>query len=66
MKNLTRGKGQRPGIRFNSNGVETRKNILHTTGMLFSVHGYAGTSFRDITRASKIGLGSLVYHFGVK
>lgn len=28
--------------------------------------GYDGTSFRDITEASGIGLGSLVYHFGVK
>lgn len=66
MKKLTKGKGQRPGIRFNSNGIETRKNILHTAAMLFSQYGYAGTSFRDITKASKIGLGFLVYHFGIK
>ena len=66
MKKLAIGKGQRPGIRFNANGIETRKNILHTAGMLFSKYGYAGTSFRDITRDSKAGLGSLVYHFGVK
>ncbi len=66
MKKLTKGKGQRPGIRFNINGIETRKNILRTAAQLFSLHGYSGTSFRDITRASKIGLGSLVYHFGVK
>ncbi len=66
MKKLAKGKGQRPGIRFNINGIETRKNILRTAAQLFSQHGYSGTSFRDITRASKIGLGSLVYHFGVK
>ena len=66
MKKLPIGKGQRLGIRFNTNGIETRKNILHTAGRLFSEYGYAGTSFRDITRESKIGLGSLVYHFGVK
>ncbi|OQA85474.1 MAG: putative HTH-type transcriptional regulator YttP [Lentisphaerae bacterium ADurb.Bin242] len=66
MKKLTKGKGQRPGIRFNINGIETRKNILRTAALLFSQRGYSGTSFRDITRASKIGLGSLVYHFGVK
>lgn len=66
MKKLAKGKGQRPGIRFNINGIETRKNILRTAALLFSLRGYAGTSFRDITKASKIGLGSLVYHFGVK
>ncbi|MBO7147026.1 MAG: TetR/AcrR family transcriptional regulator [Lentisphaeria bacterium] len=66
MKKVAKGKGQRPGIRFNVNGIETRKNILHTAAMLFSSQGYAGTSFRDITKASKIGLGSLIYHFGVK
>ena len=66
MKKLQQGKGQRPGIRFNTNGIETRKNILHTAGELFTTYGYAGTSFRDITRESNIGLGSLVYHFGVK
>ncbi len=66
MKKLAIGKGQRPGIRFNANGIETRKNILHTAGLLFSKFGYAGTSFRDITRESNAGLGSLVYHFGVK
>jgi AcrR family transcriptional regulator len=66
MKKLQQGKGQRPGIRFNVNGIETRKNILHTAGELFSVYGYAGTSFRDITGKSGVGLGSLVYHFGVK
>jgi len=66
MKKLTIGKGQRPGIRFNANGIETRKNILHTAGLLFSKFGYAGTSFRDITKESNAGLGSLVYHFGVK
>lgn len=66
MKKLTLGKGQRPGIRFNVNGIETRKNILHTAGLLFSKYGYAGTSFRDITRESQTGLGSLVYHFGMK
>ena len=60
------GKGQRPGIRFNTNGIETRKNILLCAGELFSKYGYAGTSFRDITRESNIGLGSLVYHYGVK
>ena len=66
MKKLAIGKGQRPGIRFNTNGIETRKNILQTAGELFSIYGYAGTSFRDITKESNIGLGSLVYHFGVK
>ena len=66
MKKLQQGKGQRSGIRFNTNGIETRKNILHTAGELFTIYGYAGTSFRDITKESNIGLGSLVYHFGVK
>ena len=66
MKKLAIGKGQRPGIRFNANGIETRRNILHTAGLLFSKYGYNGTSFRDITRESKAGLGSLVYHFGIK
>lgn len=66
MRKLQQGKGQRPGIRFNTNGIETRKNILHTAGELFSIYGYAGTSFRDITKTSNVGLGSLVYHFGVK
>ena len=66
MKKLTIGKGQRPGIRLNANGIVTRKSIMQTAGQLFSEFGYAGTSFRDITRESEIGLGSLVYHFGVK
>ena len=66
MKKLQQGKGQRPGIRLNANGIETRKNILLTAGELFTKYGYAGTSFRDITKESNIGLGSLVYHFGVK
>ena len=66
MKKLSIGKGQRPGIRLNANGIVTRKSIMLTAGQLFSDFGYAGTSFRDITRQSEIGLGSLVYHFGVK
>ena len=66
MKKLAIGKGQRPGIRLNANGIVTRKSILQTAGQLFSDFGYAGTSFRDITKKSEIGLGSLVYHFGVK
>ena len=64
MKKLAIGKGQRPGIRLNANGIVTRKSILLTAGQLFSEEGYAGTSFRDITKKSDIGLGSLVYHFG--
>lgn len=66
MKKLNIGKGQRPGLRFNANGIETRKNILKAAAKLFAERGYDGTSFRDITEASGIGLGSLVYHFGVK
>ena len=66
MKRLAIGKGQRPGIRLNTNGIETRRNILHMAALLFSKNGYAGTSFREITRESNTDLGSLVYHFGVK
>lgn len=52
MKKLNIGKGQRPGLRFNANGIETRKNILKAAAKLFAERGYDGTSFRDITEAS--------------
>ena len=66
MKKHNIGKGQRPGLRLNADGIERRNTILKSAAKLFAERGYDGTSFRDITEASGIGLGSLVYHFGVK
>lgn len=40
MKRLAIGKGQHPGVRLNTIGVKTRKNILHTAAFFFKQRLY--------------------------
>lgn len=52
--------------RISSKGAETRKVILDAAEILFSEHGYNGTSLRDIASAAKVRLSLVHYHFGNK
>lgn len=44
----------------------TRERILDVAEKLFMVHGYDGTSMRQITGEAKVNLASVNYHFGSK
>lgn len=43
-----------------------RELVLEAGTRLFSTHGYAGTSFRDISEASGISVGLIQHHFRTK
>ncbi|HEY3382542.1 MAG TPA: TetR family transcriptional regulator [Vicinamibacterales bacterium] len=44
----------------------TRERILDTAERLFAVHGFAGTSVREITDAAEANLGAVNYYFRSK
>jgi AcrR family transcriptional regulator len=46
--------------------VDTRERILDAAERLFMVHGYDGTSMRQITHAAEVNLAAVNYHFGSK
>lgn len=48
------------------NQKDTRTRILDAAENLFAVHGFHGTSLRDITRAAGVNLAAVNYHFGSK
>lgn len=43
-----------------------RQRLLAAARELFALHGYAGTSVRDITARAKANLAAITYHFGSK
>jgi AcrR family transcriptional regulator len=45
---------------------ETRQKLLDTAERLFSEHGYAGTSLRQIIAEAGVNLAAIHYHFGSK
>lgn len=49
-----------------SEGVKTRKKILHEAIRLFARHGYAGTSVQNIAEASGVGKSAVFWHFETK
>lgn len=44
----------------------TKERILDAAETLFSEHGFAETSMRDITKVADVNLASINYHFGSK
>lgn len=46
--------------------VDTRERILDAAERLFIVHGYEGTSMRQITGEASVNLAAVNYHFGTK
>ncbi len=55
-----------PPSKAHNTGAETRRRILETARKLFSLHGFEGTSVRDIARESQVNLSSINYHFKSK
>ncbi|AUW58917.1 TetR/AcrR family transcriptional regulator [Sphingobium sp. SCG-1] len=53
-------------VRNSSKGADTRQVILNAAEVLFSEHGYNGTSLRDIANAANVRLSAAHYHFGNK
>tara|TARA_R110000868_G_scaffold84822_6_gene238967 strand:- start:41286 stop:41936 length:651 start_codon:yes stop_codon:yes gene_type:complete len=49
-----------------TNNVSTRDRILDAAESLFSIHGFAETSMRDITSDAGVNLAAINYHFGSK
>lgn len=47
-------------------GPETRARILDTAEILFTEHGFDGTSLRMITGLAGVNLAAVSYHFGSK
>lgn len=50
----------------NASGDATRRRLLEAATRLFSEHGYAAVTVRDITRAAETNLAAVNYHFGGK
>ena len=46
--------------------IDTRERILDAGERLFMVHGYEGTSMRQITSEAAVNLAAVNYHFGSK
>ncbi len=46
--------------------IDTRERILDAGERLFMVHGYDGTSMRQITGEAAVNLAAVNYHFGSK
>ena len=49
-----------------SRSIDTRERILDAGERLFMVHGYEGTSMRQITSEAAVNLAAVNYHFGSK
>ncbi len=52
--------------RANLAGDQARERILTSAIELFSTHGFAATSIRDITRNAEVNQAAIHYHFGAK
>ncbi|MBX9706258.1 MAG: TetR family transcriptional regulator [Gammaproteobacteria bacterium] len=50
----------------NGSKNSTKERILDAAETLFSEHGFAETSMRDITKVADVNLASINYHFGSK
>ncbi len=46
--------------------ADTRERILDAAEQLFTIHGYDGTSMRQITGDAQVNLAAVSYHFGSK
>ena len=46
--------------------LETKNKILNAAEELFSLHGFYGTSLRDISALSGVQMSLCYYHFGAK
>lgn len=44
-------------------GIESKKKILSAAVKVFSIHGYAGASIREIAKASGISIGGVYLYF---
>lgn len=49
-----------------ADGRRTKEKVLEVAIPLFARHGYAGTSIRMISKAAKVNVATLAYHFGDK
>ncbi|MGH7950783.1 MAG: TetR/AcrR family transcriptional regulator [Limisphaerales bacterium] len=49
-----------------SSPAETRERVLDAAEQLFAQYGVEAVSIRDITRAAKVNLAAINYHFGTK
>ncbi len=45
---------------------ETRERLLNAAEQLFAEHGISGTTLRALTKAAKVNLAAVHYHFGSK
>lgn len=45
---------------------DTREKLLNSAEQLFAEHGISGTTLRAVTRAAKVNLAAVHYHFGGK
>jgi len=57
---------RRRSVRHDDAGDAACDRILTAARELFPTRGYHGTGIRDITRAARVNLGSVTYHFGSK
>ncbi len=46
--------------------IETKQKIVEAARMLFSRHGFSGTSIRQIAEESDVNVAAINYHFGSK
>ncbi len=46
--------------------METKQKIIETARILFSKHGFKGTSIRQIAEACDVNIAAINYHFGSK
>src|SRR5690606_41197273 len=44
----------------------TKDRILHAAEELFALHGFAGTSLRQVTSHADVNIAAVNYHFGSK
>lgn len=45
---------------------ETKEKIMNAASELFSLHGFGGTSIREIASKSQVNVAAINYHFGSK
>jgi AcrR family transcriptional regulator len=49
-----------------TDSMDTRQNLLETAIRLFATNGFAGTSIRDIAKATGMTISNIYYYFGSK
>ncbi len=59
-------KASSPGLRTKRTSEETRTRILDASEELFALHGYHGTSLRDVARQGQSPIALITYHFSTK